>query len=385
MSLASQISALATRVAAEIKALRGEMADAGGSGVLSGLGPPDNAIGAEGDFYFDDTDDVLYGPRVAGDGLGAPIWGQDASNAPSATTVGDYRLGATYKVLVDGEIVAARFYRDATAAVQARTLSLYENGVLVATSDPTVETATTGWVTATFPNPVTVVPGRDYTVAYRTPSSGPYVSHTVAPTMTDPARITWVAGRYDVGTAGFPGQVAQASNFFLDLQFAPSTSLWPVALSGEGGATVQPNEPSDTDEGHLWWDTDEPDVTDIVAKTRRVDTGVGLTGGGDLSADRILAIDFAPSGTSSSTKAVRADDSRLSGAPASHTHSATDINSGTLALARMPAGITVRVVYTGAAPARPTAVAGAPYVDWVGPNSPGSLALAGDSWTPTNP
>ncbi len=48
--------------------------------------------------------------------------------------------------------------------------------------------------------------------------------------------------------------------------------------------------------------------------SRMVGTGLGLTGGGDLSADRTLAVDFAASGTSSATKAVRADDSRLSDA-----------------------------------------------------------------------
>lgn len=148
---------------------------------------------------------------------------------------------------------------------------------------------------------------------------------------------------------------------------------------------VQPSEPAGTPEGHLWYDTDEPDVSDLVPPTRQILPGLGLTGGGDLTADRTLAVDFAANGVTSATKAVRADDTRLSGAPAAHTHSAADITSSTLALARMPAGVVVRVVYTGAAPVRPTAVAGAPYVHWQGPNSPGSLALAGDTWTPTNP
>lgn len=48
--------------------------------------------------------------------------------------------------------------------------------------------------------------------------------------------------------------------------------------------------------------------------SRQVIAGTGLTGGGTLAADRTLAVDFASSGTSSATKAVRADDSRLSSA-----------------------------------------------------------------------
>lgn len=48
-----------------------------------------------------------------------------------------------------------------------------------------------------------------------------------------------------------------------------------------------------------------------VPTTRTVSTSTGLTGGGDLSANRTLAVDFAASEVSSTTKAVRADDARL--------------------------------------------------------------------------
>lgn len=62
----------------------------------------------------------------------------------------------------------------------------------------------------------------------------------------------------------------------------------------------------------------------FVPNTRKIETAAGsaLTGGGDLSADRTLAVDFASSGVSSSTKAVRANDSRLADArpPTAHTH-----------------------------------------------------------------
>lgn len=46
-------------------------------------------------------------------------------------------------------------------------------------------------------------------------------------------------------------------------------------------------------------------------KTITVSAGTGLTGGGDLSAARTLSVDFATSGTVSTTQAVRANDSRL--------------------------------------------------------------------------
>lgn len=49
-------------------------------------------------------------------------------------------------------------------------------------------------------------------------------------------------------------------------------------------------------------------------KTITVSPGTGLTGGGDLSAARTLSVDFAASGTVSSTQVVRANDSRLNDA-----------------------------------------------------------------------
>ena len=50
---------------------------------------------------------------------------------------------------------------------------------------------------------------------------------------------------------------------------------------------------------------------EVVDGSRSVATGLGLTGGGTLAADRTIVVDFAASGVSSATKAVRADDSRL--------------------------------------------------------------------------
>ena len=68
-----------------------------------------------------------------------------------------------------------------------------------------------------------------------------------------------------------------------------------------------------------------------VLPTRQVATGTGLTGGGDLSVDRTLAVDFVADGAPSASKAVRADDSRLSDArtPVAHTHPAAQVSDST--------------------------------------------------------
>ena len=69
-------------------------------------------------------------------------------------------------------------------------------------------------------------------------------------------------------------------------------------------------------------------LSQYVQQTRNVSASTGLTGGGDLSSDRAFAVDFAASGVSSATQAVRADDSRLSDArtPTAHGHTAGEVS-----------------------------------------------------------
>ena len=79
-----------------------------------------------------------------------------------------------------------------------------------------------------------------------------------------------------------------------------------------------------------------------AASARVIASGVGLTGGGNLAADRTLSVDFAASGSVSATQAVRADDVRLSDAraPLAHTHAASDIVSGSFGVPRGGTGLT---------------------------------------------
>lgn len=68
-------------------------------------------------------------------------------------------------------------------------------------------------------------------------------------------------------------------------------------------------------------------ATAPVSDSLNLTAGLGLTGGGDLSANRTFAVDFVTSGVSNATQVVRADDSRLSNSrtPTSHTHALSDL------------------------------------------------------------
>ena len=41
-----------------------------GNTVLNGVGPPNNALGDDGDFYLDTATGILYGPKAGG------VWGR---------------------------------------------------------------------------------------------------------------------------------------------------------------------------------------------------------------------------------------------------------------------------------------------------------------------
>ncbi len=148
--------------------------------------------------------------------------------------------------------------------------------------------------------------------------------------------------------------------------------------------------------------TDAPVVPDsafTVAKTsglqaaldgkaptaRTITAGTGLTGGGDLAADRTLTVSY---GSTAGT-AAQGDDPRLSDArvPTAHAPahaaggtdplalSAAQITTGLLGLERAPAGA---VAHT-AATTRPTARTDI-MVIFTGPTDPGAAALEGDLW-----
>jgi hypothetical protein len=86
------------------------------------------------------------------------------------------------------------------------------------------------------------------------------------------------------------------------------------------------------------WENRSLSVAGIVPTSLTLTAGTGLTGGGDLTANRTFTVDFATSGASSSTQAVRADDSRLSDArtPTAHTHPLSDLTQSSATPNQVP-------------------------------------------------
>jgi hypothetical protein len=103
---------------------------------------------------------------------------------------------------------------------------------------------------------------------------------------------------------GRTGQVTLAAS---DIKDVPAARML-GRRSGSSGAA----EPIAMGRGLKIDSTGTLVTSEVVVDTERsIVAGTGLVGGGDLSADRSLAVDFAPGGVAVADKAVRADDPRL--------------------------------------------------------------------------
>ena len=133
------------------------------------------------------------------------------------------------------------------------------------------------------------------------------------------------------GDEGPPGEVSEA-----ELNAAISAALDQV-IDGSPGALDTLNElAAALGDDPNFAATVTAQIATKADKLRQIIAGAGLTGGGTLEADRTLAVDF---GTGTN-QAVRGDDARMTNArtPTSHQHNASDINAGTLNIARIADG-----------------------------------------------
>jgi hypothetical protein len=212
----------------------------GSGGILVGVGAPSNDLGVDGDFYFDDAANILYGPKSA-DAWDTPRFTNTDTDTWTTTMTGVYRLAMEYKFLIAAQITGARWKRTADAAANPKQLYLFNPaGTLIATSDFTSETAgVMGWVRAGFPTPIPVNPNDQFIIAFDHPATGS-TGYTAppGPTMLDPTKVTYVQARYAAGTGGslFPNNVQGDVNRFVDIEYRPpGTNVWPIALESGGG------------------------------------------------------------------------------------------------------------------------------------------------------
>lgn len=158
------------------------------------------------------------------------IW--EASAVPTNASVADassVELGVKFSVTMPGNITGIRFYKG-TQNTGTHVGNLWTaNGQLLATANFSGETAS-GWQQVNFATPVYVKPNTTYVVSYFAPRGGYSVdlgyfqSGLNAVPFSVPSSSVTANGLYSYrATTGFPTSSYQASNYWVDAVFVPTS------------------------------------------------------------------------------------------------------------------------------------------------------------------
>jgi hypothetical protein len=154
-------------------------------------------------------------------------------------------LGVKFRVTVAGSINAIRFYRSAANAARVVRLWSVAGAKLAEANVPT--SAPAGWVTVPI-TPTAVAAATTYVASYHAPVGRYSANSNGLATARTNASLTMLAdgtdgpnGVYQYGPGGFPTQTWQATNYWVDVVFAP-------------GAEPPPPPPVTTGSAALTWD-----------------------------------------------------------------------------------------------------------------------------------
>ena len=170
-----------------------------------------------------------------------------ASTTPANASADDtnaVELGIKFSSTVAGSITGIRFYKG-SANAGAHVGHLWSSsGALLATATFTGETAN-GWQQVNFSSPVAIAANTTYVASYFAPNGGyaynsGYFSSAFA---HSPLQAPANAGVYRYGsTGGFPTSSYNATNYWVDVQFKPSSNLATTARPAVAGPVPAPSE-----------------------------------------------------------------------------------------------------------------------------------------------
>jgi len=218
-------------------------------------------MGNAGDFYIDTSTSTMYGPKAAS------VYGADESplgGTPTNTLAGGYATASRFKFLVDGRIIALKFYRSSASTQTSRTLKLWKpDGTLVASAVTAGETGQQ-WITATLATPYVVTANDELHVGYDEPAS---LMYSGPRTSLVPAHVTILGSAYG-GLGSFPTNFDPGTMYgYGDVVFDPATqAIWPIAMqpvSGvpAGGTTGQQLTKVSGTDFDTTWTTDPQQLT----------------------------------------------------------------------------------------------------------------------------
>lgn len=213
-----------------------------GSGILTGLGPPANAVGTVGAYYVDLDTGNMYGPKNPPGTYGpARSAYRNLGGYVYSSHTYEQSVGMTFVPLVDGRVTGLRLYRHASEELSNRTLKIHgaAGAVLGTTAPIAADTgAFTGWIDVPLPSPVPITTGVQFTVAA---NRGDYVDFTGVANVLLPVGVSadyvrYSTGRYSWTYDSYPTSVTQ-SNYAVDFLAEFIEPVWPLTIHDKVDAT----------------------------------------------------------------------------------------------------------------------------------------------------
>jgi Domain of unknown function (DUF4082) len=207
----------------------------GGRAIRTGVTPPTDADGQDGEYYLDQDSNVLYGPKNLGSiGLMTAL-----APASSMDMEMGFLIGSLINFTSDGQITALRYYRPAEAIRTTTQLFLYEVDGLVLTevfSGGTSSESAEGWYEVALSPPMAVTSGQKMAVVFVLDEVDKIAAEgfeSKASAMPDAVEgMVWV-GTVMADPFGQPimmEEVYTTGFMLIDVMFA---TVWPVAIASQ--------------------------------------------------------------------------------------------------------------------------------------------------------
>ncbi len=142
---------------------------------------------------------------------------------------GGIEVGVKFSSSVAGSVTGVRFYKAASNTGTHVGNLWSESGQLLASATFSNETAS-GWQTVLFSNPVQVTPGTTYIVSNYAPNGHYSVTASGLSSAVANGPLTAIANGTDAngvyaygGSSTFPSNSYNASNYWVDVLFSPSS------------------------------------------------------------------------------------------------------------------------------------------------------------------
>lgn len=151
----------------------------------------------------------------------------DVSGVPVDPDTRPVELGLRFTSSSNGTLTAVRFLK-ARGAGDSHPVNVWSaRGARLATVTSTNESRS-GWQEVKLPTPVRIEAGQVYIVSYHTSRYRATQRYFMAAVRSGPLSTSGMAGVYAYGNGGFPTSTWQASNYWVDVVFAPAAGGSPL-------------------------------------------------------------------------------------------------------------------------------------------------------------